>query len=424
MKKTKVVLLTFNWANHFSLANGYLKAYAERDKFVRDRAAIEIVDFSAENDDVRQALYYLINSRPDILGLSCYCWNINKIIDLTRLLKALRPEAKIILGGPEVGPVADKYLLENPWVDIVVRGEGEITFSELLKYYLGKGNPLPSIEGITFRKNGQIIDNPDRSPVDDLGEIPSPYLEGILIPRDEVTYLETYRGCPYKCAYCFEGKNFPKLRFFPEDRVRKEIELIMNNPNIRSFHFVDSIFNLPKERFKRIAKFLHQANKYNTGLRTVEIMTEFIDEETVELLKKANVWSVETGPQSVNKDTLKTIKRYYDKRKFRRGVRLLMDNGIEVLTDLIIGLPGDNLFKFARSVKTIMALRPTIIIFSILHVLPGTELYANSTKYRIQFDDNAPHLVLNTPTFPYNEIDKAVVMAVSVEKEYSLRRRS
>ena len=414
-------MLTFNWANHFSLAHGYLKAYAEKDKFIRDKTMIEIVDFSAENDDVRQALYYLVNNRPDILGLSCYCWNINKILDLTRLLKPLHPEVRIILGGPEVGPIAQKYLVENPWVDMIVRGEGEITFSELLKYYLGKGNSLSSIEGITYRENDNIIHTPDRPPIDDLGKIPSPYLEGILIPRDEVTYLETYRGCPYKCAYCFEGKNFPKLRFFPEDGVRKEIELIMGNHNIKSFHFVDSIFNLPKARFKRIAKMLHQANKLNTGLRTVEVMAELIDQETVEFFKKANVRSVETGPQSVNEDTLKNVNRYYDKEKFERGVRLLMDNGIEVLTDLIIGLPGDNLFKFAKSIKTMMALRPTTIIFSILHVLPGTELYTNSNKYRIQFDDKAPHLILNSPTFPYNEIDKAVVMAVSVEKEYNLK---
>lgn len=424
MKKTKVALLTFNWANHFSLANGYLKVYAEKDKFIRDRAVIDIVDFSAENGDIRQVLYYLVNTRPDILGLSCYCWNIDKILDLTRLLKPLHPAIKIILGGPEVGPIARKYLTENPSVDVVVRGEGEITFSELLKYYLGKGNSLSSIEGITYRKNTNIMDTPDRLPIGDLGEIPSPYLEGTLIPRDEVTYLETYRGCPFKCAYCFEGKNFPKLRFFPEDRVRKEIELIMSNRNIRSFHFVDSIFNLPKERFRRIAKMLHQANKFGTCLRTVEIMAEFIDQETVELFKMANVCSVETGPQSVSEDTLKNVSRYYDKEKFERGVKLLMDGGIEVLTDLIIGLPGDNLFKFAKSIKTMVALRPTTIIFSILHVLPGTELYKNSNKYRIQFDDKAPHLILNSPTFSYNEIDKAVVMAVSVDKEYNLRMPS
>jgi radical SAM superfamily enzyme YgiQ (UPF0313 family) len=242
-----------------------------------------------------------------------------------------------------------------------------------------------------------------------------------LTPRDEVTYLETFRGCPYRCAFCFEGKNFPRLRFFPEEQIKREIELIMTNRTIRSFHVVDSVFNLKKGRLRRLAQMFYDANRFGTGMRTVEIMAELIDEEAVELLKKANVLSVETGPQTVNKNTIKNINRYYQKEKFNRGIRLLLDGGIEVLTDLIIGLPRDNLFRFCRSIKAMMQLKPTTIVFSILHVLPGTELYMNSDKFGLQFDEKAPHLILKNDTFPYDEIDKAVVMAVSVDREYHLK---
>ncbi len=421
MNKIKVALISFNWSNHFSLTNGYLKAYAEKDKSISSRALIQIVDFDEENHDVRQALCYLYKERPDIVGFSCYCWNIVKILDLSRSLKQLFPETKIILGGPEVGPVAEKYMMENPAVDVIVRGEGEVTFQQLLRSYLGMGGSLSSIKGITYRENGRILSTEERPLLDDLGDIPSPYLTGILTSRDEVTYLETFRGCPYQCAFCFEGKNFPKLRFFPEERVKEEIELIMSNPDIHSFHIVDSVFNLKKDRLRRLARMFSNANKFGAGLRTVEVMAELIDEEAIELLKEANVLSVETGPQTVNTKTLKNVNRYYRKEKFNRGIKLLIDGGIEVLTDLIIGLPGDNFLKFWRSVKAMMQLKPTTIIFSILHVLPGTELYTNADKFGLEFDDKAPHLVLKNDTFAYDEIDKAVVMAASVQKEYNLK---
>jgi radical SAM superfamily enzyme YgiQ (UPF0313 family) len=420
MAKKRVTLISFNYANHFSLALGYLKSYAEKEKFILQNTDIVIVDFDAEIHDVRQVVYYLSQSKPDIIGFSCFCWSINKILETARVVKMIFPHIKIVLGGPEVGPVSAKYLRENRFVDAVVKGEGEVTFAELLKYYIGRGR-LEEIKGLSYRVDGQVFENSDRPLIEDLAEIPSPYLEGVLVPRDKVTYLETYRGCIFRCGYCFEGKNFPRPRFFPEERIKREIELIMGNPEIKSFHFVDPIFNLKKERLVKLAEMLSTANRFGTELRTIEIIAEFVDEETIGLFKKANVKSTETGPQTVNKDTLKNVNRYYDEEKFAKAIRLLEDNGIEVLTDLIIGLPGDNFFKFVKSAKTLIALKPTTIIFSILHVLPGTILYEQSQAFSLKFDEKAPHLVLDTPTFPYEEIDKAVVMAYSLDKEYNIK---
>lgn len=420
MNKIKVILLSLNWANHFSLANGYLKAYSLKDKLISERADIELVDFDTESLSVQQVIYYLTQNRPDIIGFSCYCWNIEKVLDIARILKTIFPEIKIVLGGPEVGPIGTKYLKENPYLDVVVKGEGEITFTEVLKYYLGEGR-LQELDGISYRLNGQVFENPERLPIEDLGQIPSPYLEGILIPKDKVTYLETYRGCIFRCHYCFEGKNLPKLRFFPEERVKKEIEFILSHPDIKSFHFVDTIFNFRKDRLANIAEIIAKANRFRTELRTVEIIVEFVDEETVSLFKKINVKSIESGPQTVNKDTLSNVNRYYVPEKFKRGVRLLEENGIEVISDLIIGLPGDTFFKFFKSVRTIMDMKPTTIVFSILHVLPGTMLYEKSKEFGLIFDDKAPHLVLGTPDFPFEDIDKAVIMAYSLDKEYNIK---
>jgi radical SAM superfamily enzyme YgiQ (UPF0313 family) len=420
MTKKKIVLISYNWADHFSLALGYLKVYALHDHSIRQNADIEIVDFDTAGLNVQQVIYYLSQRKPDIVGFSCYCWNIEKVLDTARILKLLYPDLKTVLGGPEVGPIGRKYLREHPFLDVIIKGEGEITFAELVKHYLGQGE-IAEIAGITYRLNEQIIENPDRPPIEDLNQIPSPYLEGILVPRDKVTYIETYRGCIFKCHYCFEGKNLPKLRFFPDDRVKKEIELVLSHPEIKSFHFVDTVFNFRKERLEKIAGIIASANRYGAELRTVEIITEFVDEETVQHFRKARVQSIETGPQTVNEDTLKNVNRFYKAEQFRNGVRLLEENGIEVTSDLIIGLPGDTFFKFAKSVQIIMDMRPSTIVFSILHVLPGTVLYDRSDEFGLKFDDKAPHLVLSAPDFPFEDIDKAVIMAFSLDKEYNIR---
>ncbi len=417
--RKKIILISYNWANHFSLALGYLKAYAMKHDDIAGRADIEILDFDTAGLNVQQVLYYLTQRKPHIVGFSCYCWNIEKILDTARILKALDPDVRTVVGGPEVGPIASKYLKEFSFLDVAVRGEGEATFAELLRCYLGGGH-LEDVAGITYRSRGEVVENPDRPPIENLCDIPSPYLEGILVPRDGVSYIETYRGCIFKCHYCYEGKNLPKLRFFPDDRIRGEIELFMSRPDIKTFHFVDTIFNVRKDRLEKIADMLASANRYGTSLRTVEIIAEFVDEETVAHFKRAGVRSVETGPQTVNPDTLRNANRFYREESFRKGVRLLEDNGIEVTTDLIVGLPGDTFFTFLRSVKTIMEMNPTTVIFSILHVLPGTVLYEKSKDFGLVFDDKAPHLVLSAPGFPFEDIDKAVIMAYSLDREYNI----
>jgi radical SAM superfamily enzyme YgiQ (UPF0313 family) len=423
MNKKKVLLISFNWANHFSLALGYLKAYALKDGFIRENVEIEIIDFDTEMLNVQQVVYYLSQISPDIIGFSCYCWNIEKVLDTARIIKTIYPQIQIVFGGPEVGPVGPKYLKENHFIDVIIKGEGEITFSELLKHYSGRAR-IEEIAGISYRVNSEVCVNPERPPIEDLSEIPSPYLEGILVPRDKVTYIETYRGCIFRCHYCFEGKHLPKLRFFPEDRIKKEIEFVLGHQDIRSFHFVDTVFNVKKDRLEKLVGMISGANRFGTELRTVEIITEFVDEETVALFKKANVHSVETGPQTVNPDTLENVNRYYREDKFRNGVKLLEENGIEVTTDLIIGLPGDNFFKFVKSAKTLIDMKPSTIVFSILHVLPGTVLYEKSREFGIKFDDKAPHLILSAPGFPYEDIDKAVIMAYSLDKEYNIKQPS
>lgn len=421
-EKLKVLLTTFNSCSsphHFSLALGYLKAYAMADEELTATCDIEIADFCVECNSVTQVLFHLSGAKPDVVGVSCYCWNMEKISDLVRLAADVVPSVTFVLGGPEVGPVAEAVLAKNPNAKVVVRGEGEAAFADLLKR-LSKKEPLDGVAGISYRAEGRIESNPDRPPIEDLDAIPSPYLTGVLRPLDGVTYLESYRGCPFNCGYCYEGKGLRRLRYFSDDRVRAEIELVMSYPDVRTFSFIDSVFNLSRERTLKLTEWLEAANKHGTGLHTVEVATEQVDEETVDLLTRAKVVSVETGPQTVHPETLAIVTRSLDREKFKRAVRLMEDAGIKVTCDMILGLPGDTFFRFTQTVRYVFDLRPSKVVFSSLNVLPGTALHAGAEKHGLLFDEKAPHVVQASKTFPFRELRKAELFAHSLDREYNI----
>jgi anaerobic magnesium-protoporphyrin IX monomethyl ester cyclase len=421
--KHRVLLTSFNAAAHDSLALGYIKAYALKDPAIAENVDIEILGFSDEEGDVRQALYYITEFKPDLIGFSCYCWSMGKILELARSVKQIMPAVPLVAGGPEVGPIADQYLKDHPALDVVAHDEGEAPFAELLRHFFqdkGRMDRMEQIAGISFRKGQNVIRNQDRTPIKDLDEIPSPYLTGILRPRDGVTYIQSFRGCPFRCSYCYESGRHKQLRFFSYERVKAEIELIMGDPAIRSFHFVDSVFNLNLPHLRKMVDLIQPANRHGTRLRTVEVFTEQMDEEATALLVRAGTQSVETGPQTAIPETQKRIGRYFDPDKFARGVRLMRDAGIEVWCDLIVGLPGDNFFRCAASLAFTIGLAPARIVMSILHVLPGTPFFEERDRFGLAFDPVAPHYVVANDTFPFDEIFKAVLFSSAAAKEYNV----
>lgn len=419
-EKLNVLLVALNSCSephYFSLALGNLKAHAAADAQVAAGTNIDIVDYCMTCSDPMQVAFYIAGAKPDAVGFSCYCWNIDIVRHIAEMVAKTTPEAKIIAGGPEVTPGAEEFLAVNPSFDIVVRGEGEETFRELLRALIDEEG-LSGVAGISYREGEHVFANEDRPLIEDLDTIPSPYLTGILAPREHVTYFETLRGCPYRCAYCYEGKNYPKLRHFSDERVRAEIELIARTPHVTTFSFIDPVFNLTKERLAKLVEMLAPAVAAGKTIHTVEVITEQVDEETIELLKKAGAVSTETGPQTVNPQTVKDINRYFVRDKFVRGVELMRDAGLRVLCDLIVGLPGDDYFSFLNSVRFVLDLRPGTIIFSTLNVLPGTVVREEADKWGMIYDDAAPHYVLGTDTFSFEEIRKAELLAASIAREY------
>jgi radical SAM superfamily enzyme YgiQ (UPF0313 family) len=150
--RSRILLISFTLAGHDSLALGYIKAFAMKDPTVSRRTEIEILTFSNEQGDVRQALYYIFEFKPHLIGLSCYCWSMGNILELARSVKQTMAEVTLVAGGPEVGPIADKYLAQNNALDVVVHDEGEAVFLDLIRHFFAGKGRLEDIAGISFRR--------------------------------------------------------------------------------------------------------------------------------------------------------------------------------------------------------------------------------------------------------------------------------
>lgn len=415
----RCALLALNSPGYRSLALGYLRAYAQADRGLAGRVAFETLDLDTDVDPVWVA-WRVLGLEPDVLGISVTCWNARAVYEVCRIVSAVRPECAIVLGGPEVGPIAEEVLAVHPEVHAVVRGEGEVTFAELLRE-LARGGKAWRVDGLAIRKGDEIVSTPDRVLVANLDDLPSPYLTGILSPLDGGAYLETYRGCPHRCAYCFEGKGYGRIRSFSDERIRAEIDLVAGAPGVRTFSFIDPVFNLTDARLEKLAGWMAPHVARGTRLHTIEVDIERIDARAAALLVRAGVASVETGPQTIGEGALEACQRPFDRGRFVAGVSALHDAGISCECDLIVGLPGDSAFDFLAGLRFVFGLDPGIVQSSTLHVLPGTVLWEDAPAFGLEFDREPPHEVIATPDITFRDLRRAEVLASSLQEVYRAR---
>lgn len=412
----RCVLLGLSSPGYQSLALGYLRAYAQQDRRVTGRVSFETLDLTCDLDPWWVA-WRVLGLEPDVLGISVTCWNARVAYEVCRIVGRVRPECAVVLGGPEVGPIATDVLRAHPAVQAVVRGEGEATFADLLDA-LARGGKAWRVDGVTARSGDGVVAAPDRALIANLDTIPSPYLTGVMAPADGGAYLETYRGCPHRCSYCFEGKGYGRIRSFSDARIAAEIEAVATAPGVSSFSFIDPVFNLTDERLDKLAGWLAPHAERGVRLHTIEVDIERIDDVAAGHLRRAGVASVETGPQTIGDAALRACRRRFDPERFAAGVAACRATGIAVECDLIVGLPGDDAHDFLAGMRHVLALDPGIVQSSTLHVLPGTELWERAAQLGLGFDEEPPHEVVATSDIPFRDLRRAEVLAASVQAAY------
>ncbi len=423
-------------------------------------ADIEIGEYTI-NHQMDLILQDIYRRKPDFIGFSCYIWNISYIMEIVRDVKKVLPEAEIWLGGPEVSYDAKKVLTREPDVRGIMRGEGELTFTELVRAYLQREKTsvpdgytgesfrgqakeetsgcaentrmpenaegenahsdrldLSQIPGITYRAaNGEIEEHgPQR--LLSLDEIPF-YYDDMAGFENRIVYYESSRGCPFSCSYCLSSID-KTVRFRSLDLVLPELQFFLDH-KVPQVKFVDRTFNCKREHTLGIWRYLVEHDNGITNFH-FEVSADIFDEEELELIGKMRpgLIQLEIGVQSTNPDTIREIHRHMDLVKLKRAVDRVYDyRNTHQHLDLIAGLPYENYESFMRSFDDVYRMRPDQLQMGFLKVLKGSYMEEQVAAYDLKYRGIPPYEVLSTKWLPYSDVIRLKGVEDMVEVYYN-----
>lgn len=405
----KIVLAAINAKYiHSNLAVYSLKACAEHIPGVQ----VAVEEFTINNyiDEILTRLY---REKSDVLAFSCYIWNLTMVEELTDLMSKAAPEVKIWLGGPEVSYDAADVLRRNPGADLVMRGEGEDTFRELVSRLasspasqvqdMAADETLSGIPGLTFRAgDGRVVDTGERPPVL-MDSIPFPY-KNMDIFTNRIIYYESSRGCPFSCSYCLSSID-RHVRFRSLSLVLEELKFFLDH-QVPQVKFVDRTFNCRHDRTLAIWQFIKEHDNGVTNFH-FEVTADLLNEEALALLGtlRPGLIQLEIGVQSTNPKTIKAIDRVMDFSTLSQLVqRIRKGKNVHVHLDLIAGLPWEDLDSFIRSFNDVYALRPNQLQMGFLKVLKGSKMHEKQMEYSLIYRTKPVYEVMSTKWITFDEI--------------------
>jgi radical SAM C-methyltransferase len=384
------------------LAAGYLRAVAEANPAISSRAEVRIENLPGGGDLRAAAVRLFSDSVPDVIAFSVLGWNQRTFGELARTYKQLRPDGLVIFGGNHVSHQASRVFSLFPDVDIVVNGEGERTFEELLLWWI-EGAPrsqLHDVRGISFREstNGlisesvQVVVTPDRPRCEDLDSLPSPFLSGAIPLTDDagrfpydVALMETNRGCPYKCSFCYWGGAIgARVHEFSRERLREELELLGSH-GVESVVLCDANFGMRSSDLRFVEDFIEVRNalgapRYLEASWTKNKSDTFF--EIVSLMKAEGLSSSFTlALQSLDGPTLEGMaRRNMQLNEWTDVATFLRDQDLECYAELIWGAPGESPESFFAGYDALARVVPRIAVYPLL-VIPNTSYDERRAEY-------------------------------------------
>lgn len=443
----KVLLVAINAKYiHSNLGIYSLKAYAQQrlGQAGESPVIIELAEYTI-NHQLEAILQDIYRRSPDIIGFSCYIWNISYIKAILADIKKILPNVHIWLGGPEVSYDGGRVLRESPAVTGIIKGEGEATFAELMAWYEKNwpiaGNwlapepenaaahsalPCPAvatIPGLILPTSaGAPVETPLR-PLLNLDELPFPYAH--LDMQDlahRIIYYESSRGCPFSCAYCLSSID-KTVRFRSIDLVKDELSFFLK-ASVPQVKFVDRTFNCKKSHAMAIWQFIRDRDNGITNFH-FEIAADLLDEEELDLLStmRPGLIQLEIGVQSTNARTLLAIRRKTDIERIRRITsRINAGHNVHQHLDLIAGLPWEDMESFRRSFDDVYKMEPEQLQLGFLKVLKGSYMEEIALENGIISSENPPYEVLSTRWLSYSDLLELKAIEDMVEVYYNSRQ--
>lgn len=396
---------------HTNLALRYLYTYTNNS------FDVEFVEFTIKNE-IDYIITQILSFKPDLIGFSCYIWNIEIISEIITQLKT-KTKAKILLGGPEVYDV--KHWFNDLPVDFIITGEGEYPFKQLL-YALLENKSLNNIPQLHFCDNNKVHTNENTYFID-LNTLPSPYRLEVDLPelKHRIQYIESSRGCPYHCSYCLASLE-KNVRYFAN--IKSEISYLMKNGG-KIFKFLDRTFNLRKDFALDMFTFIID-NHLPGCVFQFEITGELLDSDIIDFLNQhapKGLIRFEIGIQSTNDNTNKLVLRKQNFAKLKANIQKIQKGGKIILhLDLIAGLPKENYQSFKKTFNDVFELRPEELQLGFLKLLRGTKLRKDAEQYHYTFQHHAPYEVIANDVITASELNLIRSAEEILEKYYNSHR--
>lgn len=387
--QSDIVLTTFN-AKYIHASFGLRYLYANLGE-LQPRAVMHELEGTVSALD---ALEILLAYNPKIIGIGVYIWNAGLSLALVELLRALRPDIHVVIGGPEVSHEIDQQPI-CALASVVIVGEADTAFAQVCTALL----------------NGETVDHVIRPPLPDLAALKLPYAhytDDDLAHR--VIYVEASRGCPFLCAFCLSALD-KGVRRFDEDAIIHALAGL-HARGLRSYKFVDRTFNLSIASCKRLLGFFldRLADGDSDDLFVhFELIPDRLPEELRSLIAAfpAGVLQFEVGIQTFDAEVAARIDRRHDPAQIEANLTWLREaTGVHLHTDLIVGLPGESLQGFGAGFDRLYALGPQEIQVGILKRLRGAPIAKHTAAWGMVYTPSTPYEVLQTSAVPFDAMQR------------------
>lgn len=352
---------------------------------------VAIFDFPSMNADISSSGRILKGFDPDVVGISATTPAIYDAYDLAGISKELNENAVIILGGPHVTFLPDHTLRSCPHVDVVVRGEGEESFREVLRTLERSDMNLSSlrdVKGISYRDpEGGVRHNPPRPLVGRLDDLPIPAYDLIdwnLYRVGKLRYgvLMTSRGCPFNCIFCSSSLQFGKIwRAHSVDRVIEELRILREDFGIREIEFLDDTFTLDRRRAREVCEGILREGLDVSWSASSRVNT--FDRETAQAMRRAGAHTIYFGIESGTQRVLDFIGKGIKLSQAVEAVKTAAEAGLKALGSFVIGFPIEREEDIDRTIGFSKRLGLDYAQFTVATPYPGTRLWDFALRNRL-----------------------------------------
>jgi radical SAM superfamily enzyme YgiQ (UPF0313 family)/REP element-mobilizing transposase RayT len=351
----------------------------------------------------RVAVEKLLAYHPRIISIGCYIWNIDLATQVAALLKSIRPDISLILGGPEISYETEAQEIFR-YADHIICGEGEVEFPKLCRKLLGRRDACDTTSSVPQASRlPRII----KTEAVDVMKIELPY--DLYTDEDiahRAIYVEASRGCPFRCEYCMSSLD-PCVRYFPEEKLFSAFGKLLDR-GARNFKFVDRTFNIDIAFALKVLAFFRE--RYDSGMMLhFEVIPSRLPEELMDAVADCppGMLQFEVGIQTFNEAVAHRIQRPLNIAKIEANLRRLRDEtGVHIHSDLIAGLPGEDLESFEAGFNRLLALHPQEIQLGILKRLRGAPIDRHSTEWQMIYSPHAPYEILQTSLIPFEQMQR------------------